>query len=149
MLFNTLALLRLPGSSACAKSLRSLFRPRRIHGLLGGGKWLPICKVAVRVQTLQCRKVTYGRSVDSGGLRSSRLFAQDMRGTPGPLVPVQAIVTVDARHNHESNVPSLRQEDFMVYAHQRRLADQRDSAKKADLEFFVAIDDASGSSLGS
>jgi hypothetical protein len=65
-------------------------------------------------------------------------------------VPVQMVVTVEARHATE--VPSLKSEDFLAYrGHERlRVTDVVPlQGEHAALELFLLIDDASSSSLGS
>lgn len=66
--------------------------------------------------------------------------------TPSPTVPVQMIVTVEARHGKE--VPALKQGDVMVFQKKERLP-VTDMDPRAALEMFLLIDDASGMSLGS
>ena len=77
-------------------------------------------------------------------------FAQDQRQGQG-LVPVQTIITVEARHDHDT-IPSLKREDVTAYERQERLqiADFVSlDGENAGLELFFLIDDASGTTLGS
>lgn len=80
------------------------------------------------------------------------LFAQTKPQTAPSLVSVQAIITVEARHDHDKNVPSLKREDVMAYERQERLR-VTDlvpfDGQNAGVELFLLIDDASSTSLGS
>jgi hypothetical protein len=76
-------------------------------------------------------------------------FPQEKAAVPG--VPVQMIVTVEARHA-KKEVPVLNKEDVMVFQRKERLrvTDVVPRAgEQAPLELFILIDDASGTSLGS
>jgi hypothetical protein len=67
------------------------------------------------------------------------------------LVPVQTIMTVEARHDHDNAVPSLKQEDVMAYERKTRLLVTdlvSCQGENAGLELFLVIDDASDTSLG-
>jgi len=70
--------------------------------------------------------------------------------TPAPSVPVQMIVTVEARHG--KNAPPLNREDFMVSQGKEKF-EVTDAVplvgQNAGLELFVLIDDSSNSALGS
>src|SRR6266850_7434758 len=69
---------------------------------------------------------------------------------PLPGVPVQMVVTVEARHG--SDVPAINREDVMVYeGHDRdQVTDWVPlQGSKAGLELFLLIDDASNTSLDS
>ena len=71
--------------------------------------------------------------------------------TSAPTVPVQLIVTVEARHD-KKEVPALNREDIMAFQKQERLQVTDLVPCRADhaaLELFILIDDASGMSLGS
>lgn len=76
--------------------------------------------------------------------------ADDKTPASRPEVPVQMIVTAEARHG--TDVPSLNREDFLVYRGHERLQ-VRDvvplQGANAALELFLLIDYASSSSLGS
>ena len=66
-------------------------------------------------------------------------------------VPVQMIVTVEARHD-KKEVPALNREDVMVFQKNQRLrvTDLIPSqSRSAALELFILIDDGSSLSLGS
>jgi len=69
--------------------------------------------------------------------------------TPAPPVPVQMVVTVEARHG--GNVPALNREDFMASQGKEKL-EVTDAVplvgKNAGLELFVLIYDASNFTLG-
>jgi hypothetical protein len=80
------------------------------------------------------------------------LFAADKFQTDPSLVPVQTIITVEARHDHEQNVTLLNREDVMAYERQERLRVTDVvplRAEKAGLELFLLLDDGSSASLGS
>jgi hypothetical protein len=69
--------------------------------------------------------------------------------TSAPNVPVQVIVTVEARHGKD--VPSLNLGDVMAYQRHQRLQVTDVVPLRGDhagLELFVLLDEASGSSLG-
>jgi len=74
------------------------------------------------------------------------LFAQE---TSAPNVPVQMIVTVEARHGKD--VPPLQREDVMAYQRHERLQVTDVVPQRGDhagLELFLLVDDSSSSSLG-
>lgn len=81
-------------------------------------------------------------------LLSASSLAQQAPAANG--VPVQMIVTVEARHGAE--IPVITKQDVMVYQGRNRdqvtdwLPAQGDNA---GLEFFILLDDGSGMSLGS
>jgi hypothetical protein len=84
------------------------------------------------------------------GLAVGSLLVQSRGTAATPAVPVQMIVTVEARHDKE--VPALKREDVLVFQRKERLrvtdlipCEGRDAA----LELFILLDDASGASLGS
>lgn len=76
------------------------------------------------------------------------LVAQE--GNPAPTLPVQMIVTAEARHGKA--VPVLTREDVIVFQKDERLK-ATDlvpcQGEHAALELFILIDDASDMSLGS
>jgi hypothetical protein len=76
----------------------------------------------------------------------------DSRKTVGAAVPVEMIVTVEARHDHNKNIPVLNRDDVMVFQRNQRL-EVRElipcPGEHTCLELFILIDDASGASLGS
>ena len=77
------------------------------------------------------------------------LFAQST--SPPNLVPVSTILTVEARHDHDKNVPELHPEDVLAYERHERLqvTDLVSFTREhAGLELFLLLDDASSSSLG-
>ncbi len=80
------------------------------------------------------------------------LSAQNKSSETVPsLVPVQTIITVEARNSHDNGAPSLKREDVMAY-------ERHDRLKVTDLvsfegetagpELIVLVDDASSMSLG-
>jgi hypothetical protein len=80
------------------------------------------------------------------------LFAQsESRSKPG-FATVKTILTVESRHDHYRNIPSLNREDVMAYERHERLR-MTDlvafTGENAGLELFILIDDASDSKLGS
>jgi hypothetical protein len=80
------------------------------------------------------------------------LFAQTRSQSDSNFVPVQTIVTVEARHDHDKAVPSLKQEDVMVYERRERLKVTElvpFEDNNAGLDLFILLDDASSASLGS
>lgn len=83
-------------------------------------------------------------------LGGALLLAQNQTHASRDLVPVQTIVTVEARHGKE--VPSVSREDIMAYERKERLP-VTDlvplQGDKADLQLFFLLDDASNTSLGS
>ncbi len=78
------------------------------------------------------------------GLSLSGLLLLARVDTPSTPVPVQMIVTVEARHGKQ--VPVLKQGDVMVFEKKERL--QVSNLDQRALEFFILIDDASGMTLG-
>jgi hypothetical protein len=80
------------------------------------------------------------------------LFAQsESRSKPG-FASVKTILTVELRHDHERNVPSLNREDVMAYERHEhlRLTDLvAFTGENAGMELFILIDDASDPKLGS
>lgn len=66
---------------------------------------------------------------------------------PAP-VPVQAIVTVEARGPHGAQVPVLQPGDVIAYEHHERLPVTGLTALP-DLQLFVLVDDSSAWTLGS
>jgi hypothetical protein len=83
-------------------------------------------------------------------MSSALLLAQGKAETPSGLVPVQMIVTVEARHGKD--VPSLHPEDVMAYQRNERLrvTDVVPSqGEHAGLELFLLVDDSSDTSVGS
>jgi hypothetical protein len=80
------------------------------------------------------------------------LFAQNKSQDAPSLVPVHTIITVEGRHDHDKSIPSLQQEDAMVYERKERLRVTDLVAlhgEHAGLELFLLLDDASSASLGS
>jgi len=69
---------------------------------------------------------------------------------PAGTIPVQMVVTVEARHGH--NVPTLGREDFVVRL-DREKTQVTDAVPlqggNADLELFILIDESSDPTLGS
>jgi hypothetical protein len=60
--------------------------------------------------------------------------------------------TVEARHDHDKAVPSLKQEDVMVYERRERLKVTElvpFPDNNAGLDLFILLDNASSASLGS
>jgi hypothetical protein len=80
------------------------------------------------------------------------LFAQsESRSKPG-FATVKTILTVESRHDHDRNIPSLNREDVMAYERHERLRVTDLVAltgESAGLELFILIDEASDSKLGS
>ncbi len=79
---------------------------------------------------------------------SSLLLAQKAQDSSG-LVPVETVVTVEARHGKD--VPTLNVEDVLAYERHERLQVTNLTAfrgENAALELFFLLDDASNSSLG-
>jgi len=92
------------------------------------------------------------RLLFTAGLATGGMFllAQNKAETSPKLVPVQMIVTVEARNGKD--VPSLNQQDVMAYERQARLQVTGlvpFQGENADLELFLLLDDASDSTLGS
>jgi len=84
------------------------------------------------------------------GMLSMLLLAQEK--VSAPTVPVQMIVTVEARHDHDKNIPVLNRDDIMVSQRNQRLPVRElipCPGEHTCLELFILIDDASGPSLGS
>jgi hypothetical protein len=80
------------------------------------------------------------------------LSAQSNFQTVPSLVPVQTILTVEARHDNNKNVPALKREDVMAYERQERFEVSELvplTGENAGMELFLLIDDASSTSLGS
>lgn len=88
--------------------------------------------------------------VSSLVLGSIFLLARSKAETSSELVPVQAIVTVEARHG--SNIPALNQEDIMAYQRKERVQITKAvplQGENAGLQLFFLLDDASNTSVGS
>jgi len=86
------------------------------------------------------------------GLTTSCMLMLAQEKAPSPMVPVQVIVTVEARHDHDKNIPVLNRDDVLVFQGKQRLPVRElipCPAEHTCLELFVLIDDASGASLGS
>jgi len=69
-----------------------------------------------------------------------------------PTVPVQMTITVEARQDHDKNIPILSGADVMVFQGKRRLPVRElipCPAERTCLELFVLVDDASDVRLGS
>lgn len=80
------------------------------------------------------------------------LSAQTKPPASADLVPVQAILTVEARHDHDANVPTLHPGDVMAFDRHERLqvAELTGLAgEHAGLELFILLDDASDTNVGS
>ena len=93
------------------------------------------------------RKLLFTVSLVIGGMF---LLAQNRTQTSPELVPVQMIVTIEARHGKD--IPSLNREDVMAYERQERLQVAGlipFQGENAGLELFFLLDDASSTSLGS
>ena len=74
--------------------------------------------------------------------------AQDR--TEGPAVPVQMTLTVESRH--DKAIPTLNQEDVLVFQKSQRLPVTNlvvCQGENAALELFILLDDASSMNLGS
>jgi hypothetical protein len=83
---------------------------------------------------------------------SPLLFAQSKSEPDSGVVPVQAIITVEARHDHDKNVPVINREDVMAYERNERLRVTDVvplSGENARLELFLLLDDSSDTSLSS
>ena len=81
----------------------------------------------------------------------SLAYAQNSPPAAPDLVPVHAIVTVEAR-DHDQSVPSLSNGDVMAYERRERLRVTDLLALNGDhagLELFCLLDDSSSTSLGS
>lgn len=92
------------------------------------------------------------RSLAVLALGGTCMFAQDGPQTNSGLVSVESIITVETRHEPDKNVPSVKQEDVMVYEGRERLQVTSLVPAKGEnggLELFLLLDDASGFSLGS
>ena len=86
------------------------------------------------------------------GLTTSCMLMLAQEKAPSPMVPVQVIVTVEARHDHDKNIPVLNRDDVLVFQGKQRLPVRElipCPAEHTCLELSVLIDDASGASLGS
>ena len=85
------------------------------------------------------------------GLATSCMLILGQEKVPAPNVPVQMVVTVEARHD-KKEVPVLNREDVMAFQKHERLQVTDLVPCRGDhaaLELFILIDDASGMSLGS
>jgi hypothetical protein len=72
--------------------------------------------------------------------------------TPSATIPAQVVVTVEARHEHENAVPSLKTGDVTAYEGHDRLPVTNVvplQGENARLQLFLLLDDASSSALGS
>ncbi|HVW10811.1 MAG TPA: hypothetical protein VHC90_19630, partial [Bryobacteraceae bacterium] len=80
------------------------------------------------------------------------LISQSAPQSDLALVPVRAILTVEARHGNHATIPALNRDDVMAYEQKERLrvTDLVPFAAPNDgLDLFLLLDDASSSSLGS
>ena len=85
----------------------------------------------------------------AAGIAAGALFLLSQE-TSAPNVPIQVIVTVEARQGKD--VPSPNREDFIAYQRHERLRVTDVVPLQGDhagLELFILLDDASGLSLGS
>jgi hypothetical protein len=93
------------------------------------------------------RKLLFTVGLVAGGIF---LLGQNKAQTSPGLVPVQMIVTVEARHGKD--VPSLYPQDVKAYERNERLRVTNLVAlqgEHAGLELFLLVDDSSSTSLGS
>lgn len=80
------------------------------------------------------------------------LISQSKSQSDSGLVPVRTILTIEARHKNDANIPVLNREDLMAYEQKERLqvTDLAPFAgQNAGLQLFLLLDDTSSSSLGS
>jgi len=92
----------------------------------------------------------FGLRVAVAGFAIGSLFLLADERIPAQAVPVQAIVTVEARHDKEA--PALKQDDVMVLQRNERLEVRGFvpcQGEHAGLQLFVLIDEASGTTIGS
>lgn len=97
---------------------------------------------------MQGRTFLSAAAVASFGLILS-LPGMAQQSPPAPGVPAHAVVTAEAQNG--TTVPDITQKDVMVFQNQQRqpVTDWVPAAgDHAALEFFVLIDDSSGTSLG-
>jgi hypothetical protein len=66
-------------------------------------------------------------------------------------VLAQTILTVEARHDHDKNIPSLNKEDVMYKGHARLTVTDVVSCtgENAGLELYALIDDSTSPIVGS
>jgi hypothetical protein len=80
------------------------------------------------------------------------LFAQDKAQPPPGVVQVQTIITVEAQHDHDKAIPSLKAGDVIAYKGEEhfQVTDLVPfEGENAGLQLFLLIDDASSATLGS
>lgn len=85
-------------------------------------------------------------SIFAAGLTTSGLFLFVSNKPESAPVPVQAIVTVEARHTHGTEVPTLQAGDVTPYEHRDRLQVTELAPLQGDhagLQLFVLLDDSS------
>jgi hypothetical protein len=88
----------------------------------------------------------------AGLAASAAFFVSDKSPAASNAVPVQSIITVEARRTQGTEVPALSPGDVMAYEHRESLRVTELVAlqgENADLQLFVLIGDSSDSSLGS
>jgi len=94
------------------------------------------------------RNLVFAACLTTGLLLSAQNNSHVVRGS----VPVQTIITLEARHDHEKDVPPIRREDVMALERHERLQ-VTDlvplQGENAGLELFFLLDDGSSASLGS
>jgi hypothetical protein len=94
-------------------------------------------------------RIVIAAGVAAGGLL---LSGQNKPEVDPSLVPVQTILTVEARHDPDKNIPSLNREDVMAYEGHTGLPVTdlvSCTGENAGLELYVLIDDASSTIVGS
>jgi len=86
------------------------------------------------------------------GLTTPLLFAQSKPPAEPGFVSAQMIITIESRHDHDRNVPSINREDVLAYERKEpiRVTDLVPlCGDEARLDLFLLLDDASNTGLGS
>lgn len=79
-------------------------------------------------------------------------ISQSKSASQSPLVPVRTILTVEAQHDHDTNIPALRKDDVAAYEQSQSLRVTGLTPfvpPNAGLDLYILIDDSSSARLGS
>jgi hypothetical protein len=90
--------------------------------------------------------------VTSVAITALMFISQSKSASESTLVPVRTLLTVEAQHDHDTNVPILRKDDVAAYEQKQslRITELTPFAPpNAGLELFLLIDDSSSARLGS
>lgn len=94
------------------------------------------------------RKVPLVTALTIGSLL---LISQSKSQNDSGLIPIRTILTIEARHQKDTAIPVLGQNDVMAFEHKNRLPVSEllpFAGANAGLDLFLLLDDASNSNLG-